>query len=337
MKIYGLKVIAQSFLGELINNRYHVLRTKYEFLDNLLDGPSIISIVARPQIGKTILLDLLVKDIISRNEHIHGVLMFQLEMTAADIVQRDMIRLGLNYKDKEHIIRYIKYIEEKMSNIHIIDQCGNINDMYNTAIQYIKEKGMCIIGIDHALILSQGAKDMHALYNALVNLKKAGAYVFVLSQLNREIMSEKRIKDQSNLAKVYETDIYGSDVVMQYSDVVIALDRPYLRGINIYGKEGIIVESDSLIIRYLKNRKGHLGLYKYKLMPNFEVVLEQVIEDTIPRPDNNNTKTIGETLKELKGKGDIDNTSSDTKGEDEDTEEVVEDDIRFNEDDDVDF
>lgn len=275
--------IAQEYLDNLHNTR--PIRSKYKFMDMLVDGPSIISIVARPQTGKTMVKDLIVEDLLDKNkEYISMAYDFQLELTKAEIMKRFMYRRGLNPYNEQHVKAAIKHLDN-----HIIfnNNASDIDSFMREATQFIKAYPNSIISIDHALILSNGGELMSILYKKLVELKKMGAYIIILSQLNRNIVSEKRVKDSSNMAKIYESDIYGSDVIMQYSDIVIALDRPALRGISLYTKSAIPCNINTLFIQFLKNRNAPiLGWYQYELTANMNIQEVSILHDIVRDADN---------------------------------------------------
>ena len=213
-----------------------VLKTRYKFLEGLLTGPSIISIVARPQWGKTLLKDQLAMDICALNKknnsiytRINGWLDFQLEMPISEKIKRELRFRGVDITNVTELEKSIRTLPKE--NWLTITSVNGINDLESKAIACYEKYGCNLVSIDHALIVSSGGKYMQELFEALVNLKKNKIYVIVLSQMNRNITAEDRCRDGNNKNRVYENDIYASDMLMQYSDVVIYIDRPDLRNL----------------------------------------------------------------------------------------------------------
>lgn len=286
---FTFRDLAENYLNNLHN--VQPIRSKYKFMDRLIDSPAIISIVARPQTGKTMLKDLIIEDLLDKNKDLMPAAYdFQLELTKTEIMKRFMYRKGLDPYNEQHVRIAAQHLDHR---IIFNNSASDIDSFMREATQYIKAYPNSIIAIDHALILSNGGELMSALYKRLVELKKLNAYIIVLSQLNRNIVSEKRVKDESNMAKIYESDIYGSDVIMQYSDIVIALDRPALRGISIYSKAAIPCHQNTLFVQFLKNRNSPiLGWYQYELTVNMNIQ-EVAILHEISRDGENNIHSHG--------------------------------------------
>jgi len=258
----------KEFIDYSKNTDY--VKTRYKFLEGLITGPSIITIVARPQWGKTLLKDQLAIDMYSLNKKnnslyskISGWLDFQLEMPISEKIKRELKFRGIDTSDITELERKIKTLPKE--NWLTITKVNGIVDLESKAVMCYEKYGTNLITIDHAYIISSGGRYMQELCEVLVNLKMKKMFVIILGQMNRNITAEERCRDGNNKNRVYENDIYNSDMLMQYSDIVVYLDRPDLRNILLYSSSKIPIEPGNAIIGLLKNRFGELKHYKYKL------------------------------------------------------------------------
>lgn len=277
-----------------------VLKTRYKFLEGLLSGPSIVSIVARPQWGKTLLKDQLAMDIYALNKRnssnytrINGWLDFQLEMPISEKIKRELRFRGIDITNVTELEGKIKALPKE--NWITITSVNGINNLESKAITCYEKYGCNLVTIDHALIVSSGGKYMQELFEALVNLKKNKIYVIVLSQMSRNITAEDRCRDGNNKNRVYENDIYASDMLMQYSDVVAYIDRPDLRNLLLYSSAKIPIEPNNAIVGLLKNRFGELKHYKYRVNERLLFEFEEEINFSKFKKANIENKDIDYT------------------------------------------
>ena len=105
---------------------------------------------------------------------------------------------------------------------------------------------------------------------ACVKHKKAsGDMVIWLTQMNRNIETGVDRKDLGKSSPI-ASDIFGSDAVMQNADLVLALSRPGMYGVETWNgyKTGFAKDGstkDHLVVgTVIKNRMGDLGDYLYK-------------------------------------------------------------------------
>ena len=97
------------------------------------------------------------------------------------------------------------------------------------------------------------------------NQKYPVAFV-VLSQLNRNIDAPDRQRDGEYGNYVLDSDIYGSDALLQHADVVMGINKPSLRKIRQYGPERFIInDEDLLVFHFLKSRNGTTRISFFKL------------------------------------------------------------------------
>jgi len=130
-----------------------------------------------------------------------------------------------------------------------------------------------LVTIDHSALfrVGKGQKDkfemLNSLGEALTMMKKKYPVAFVvLSQLNRNIDSPERQRDGEYGNYVLDSDIYGSDALLQHADVVMGINKPSLRKIRQYGPDRFIVnDEDMLVFHFLKSRNGTTRISFFKL------------------------------------------------------------------------
>jgi hypothetical protein len=78
---------------------------------------------------------------------------------------------------------------------------------------------------------------------------------------------------------VLDSDIYGSDALLQHADVVMGINKPSIRKIRVYGPEKwIINDDDILVFHFLKSRNGQTKISFFKL----DRTTMRIIEIPIP-------------------------------------------------------
>jgi hypothetical protein len=108
---------------------------------------------------------------------------------------------------------------------------------------------------------------LNALGEALTMMKKKYPIAFVvLSQLNRNIDNPDRSRDGEYGNYILDSDIYGSDALLQHADVVLGINKPSIRKIRQYGPERYIInDEDLLVFHFLKSRNGTTRMSFFKL------------------------------------------------------------------------
>jgi replicative DNA helicase len=93
-----------------------------------------------------------------------------------------------------------------------------------------------LVTIDHSALFKIGSKFkdkfemLYGLGEALTDMKKKFPIAFlVLSQLNRNVEHPDRAKDGQYGNYILDSDIYGSDALLQHADVVLGINRPFGR------------------------------------------------------------------------------------------------------------
>jgi replicative DNA helicase len=143
-----------------------------------------------------------------------------------------------------------------------------------------------LVAIDHSALFKNdvGQKDkfemLGALGEALTQMKKKYPVAFiVLSQLNRNIDDVKRQVEGNYGNYVLDSDIYGSDALLQHADVVMGINKPSIRKIKQYGPEKFLIEDpDTLVFHFLKSRNGTTRISFFKL----DRVTMRIIEMNTP-------------------------------------------------------
>ena len=268
-----------------------------KFNDAFCDGlewRTITVVGARPGTGKTLFMEQLISDIIQHNQDQEfRILKFQMEMvdetngirklslnTGSDY--NTLMSKGGNLVDKRVYDKCIEYYEKSVDKdfINVVYDACTIDEMCATIHyemeRYKKEDGTysnMLITIDHSALfrVGKGQKDkfemLYALGEALTMMKKKYPVAFVvLSQLNRNIDAPDRQRDGEYGNYVLDSDIYGSDALLQHADVVLGINKPSIRKIRQYGPERFIInDEDILVFHFLKSRNGTTRISFFKL------------------------------------------------------------------------
>jgi replicative DNA helicase len=266
-----------------------------KFNDAFCDGlewRTITVVGARPGTGKTLFMEQLISDIIEHNaDQEFRVLKFQMEM----LDETNGIRkLSLNTKsdyntlmskgepvDEKIFYKCVDFYEKSINNdfIDVIYDACTIDEMCATIHYYMEQQKIndkymnTLVTIDHSTLfkVAKGQKDkfemLYALGEALTMMKKKYPVAFlVLSQLNRNIDNPDRARDGEYGNYVLDSDIFGSDALLQHADVVLGINKPSLRKIRQYGPERFIIsDEDTLAFHFLKSRNGTTRLSFFKL------------------------------------------------------------------------
>lgn len=268
-----------------------------KFNDAFCDGlewRTITVVGARPGTGKTLFMEQLVSDIINQNpDQDFRVLKFQMEMVdETSAIRKFGLITGADYNtlmskdgnlvDKKIFQKCVDYYHESSSSdiINVVYDVCTVNEMCATihyeCERHKREDGTyrnILVTIDHSALFKNdtGQKDkfdmLGALGEALTHMKKNYPVAFVvLSQLNRNIDDTKRQVEASYGNYVLDSDIYGSDALLQHADVVIGINKPSIRRIKKYGPEKFIIEDpETLVFHFLKSRNGLTRISFFKL------------------------------------------------------------------------
>lgn len=290
-----------------------------KFDDAFCDGiewRTITVVGARPGTGKTLFMEQLVSDIIERNtDQNFRVLKFQMEMVdETSGVRKLSQRVGADYNtlmSKEDSLDETTYQKclnvfqnlKKSDLVNVVYDACTVREMCATII-YELEKHKYITGqdsmgtpiyqyintlvaIDHsALFLTdRHEKDKFEMLNnlgaALTYMKKHYPVSFVvLSQLNRNVDNEERTREGTYGNYLMDSDIYGSDALLQHCDVLVAINKPSIKKIKYYGPERFNIDDpEMLAFHFLKSRNGTTRLSFFRF--NRETVrIEEAVTPT---------------------------------------------------------
>jgi replicative DNA helicase len=289
----ALKKIKARRKGEIKSLKSAWPRFNDAFCDGL-EWRTITIVGARPGTGKTLFMEQLISDIIDNNkDQEFRILKFQMEMVdETSGVRKLSLNTGADYNTLmskggvlvEEAIYYkcVQYYEksEGYDFINVVYDACTVDEMCAT-IHYEMEKYKkpdgtytnMLIGIDHSALfkVAKGQKDkfemLNSLGEALTMMKKKYPVAFlVLSQLNRNIDAPDRSRDGEYGNYVLDSDIYGSDALLQHADVVMGINKPSIRKIRQYGPERFIInDEDILVFHFLKSRNGTTRISFFKL------------------------------------------------------------------------
>jgi replicative DNA helicase len=278
------------------NGELKSLKTAWpKFNDAFCDGlewRTITVVGARPGTGKTLFMEQLVNDVIKTNpDQEFRVLKFQFEMLdETNGIRKLSMNVGSDYNtlmskskpvDKAIFQKCVQFYEDtaQYDIVDVVYDPCTVEEMCATIHSYMLEHKVedtyknTLITIDHSALFKIGGKYkdkfemLYGLGEALTEMKKKFPVAFlVLSQLNRNVENIERVKDGTYGNYILDSDLYGSDALLQHADVVLGINRPFGRRIKFYGPEKYIIQDEDLLVfHYLKSRNGLTGLSFYKL------------------------------------------------------------------------
>lgn len=268
-----------------------------KFNDATTDGiewSSLTVIGGRPGAGKTLIKDQIIREAFDRNEgEDFRVLEFQFEMLARTSAIREYSSIiGKTYKylcsadgklSNEDLVQCYEYAKKRIGYpIDVVEEPITVNEFKEQIALYMKkhmvktddnyEYTKTIVSLDHSLLLKKAPfeKDKYdTLYNlgeAITDLKRKYPIAFIiLSQLNRNIDNPERSEDGKYGNYILESDIFGSDALLQHADTLIGLNRPGKQKIRFYGPDRYVIENDKiLVMHFLKCRNGDSRMSFFK-------------------------------------------------------------------------
>jgi len=260
-----------------------------------LEWNTLTVIGGRPGSGKTLIKDQIVREAFVLNpDDNFRVLQFSFEMVGRTSAIREFSSLtGKTYKElcsagskltpdvfnKCHL-----YAKERVkSPVDIIQTPMTVNQMREQIDMYMTEhKGInTIITLDHTILVKRAPYQN----NRLDMLFELGEFftqvkrdypclIIALSQLNRNIDSPERAIDGKYGNYVLESDIFGSDAMLQHADMLVGINRPAKQKIRFYGPDRYIIEDDrTLAFHFLKARNGDARMSFFKgQFENMEII-----------------------------------------------------------------
>ena len=309
----------QGFLDSLVylkgrkDGEIRSLKTPWsKFNDATTDGlewHSMTVIGGRPGSGKTLIKDQIVREAFVLNpDEKFRVLEFQFEMLARTSAIREFSSvLGKSYKylcsadgqlSNEDLAVCYEHAKERVKiPIDIVEEPITVNELKEVIVDYMNfhatkddegkfEFTKTIVTLDHSLLLKKAPfeKDkFDTLYNlgeAITELKRRFPIAFIiLTQLNRGIDNPERNEDGKYGNYILESDIFGSDALLQHADTLIGINRPAKQKIRFYGPDRFIIDNDRvLVLHFLKCRNGD------NRMSFFRAEFERMRISEIPTP-----------------------------------------------------
>ena len=160
-----------------------------------------------------------------------------------------------------------QYAKDRVKNpVDIISRPMTVNQMREQIDMYMDEhKGAkTIITLDHTILVKRAPYQnnrldmLFELGEFFTQCKRDYPCLFIaLSQLNRNIDNPDRAVDGKYGNYVLESDIFGSDAMLQHADNLIGINRPAKQKIRYYGPDRYIIKDDrTLVLHFLKARNG---------------------------------------------------------------------------------
>ena len=182
-----------------------------------------------------------------------------------------------------------QYAKERVTNpVDIVSTPMTVNQMREQIDMYMNEhKGAkTIITLDHTILVKRAPYQnnrldmLFELGEFFTQCKRDYPCLFIaLSQLNRNIDNPERAVDGKYGNYVLESDIFGSDAMLQHADNLIGINRPAKQKIRYYGPDRYVIADDrTLVFHFLKARNGDARMSFFKAM--FETM--QVTEMLTP-------------------------------------------------------
>jgi len=261
----------------------------HKFNDAATDGlewNTLTIIGGRPGSGKTLIKDQIIRESFVLNpEEKFRVLEFQFEMVGRTSAIREFSAItGKTYKElcsagsklrMDILNKCHSYAKQKVQYpIDIVSTPMTVNQMREQVDMYMEaNKGTkTIITLDHTILVKKAPyqnsrQDMlFELGEFFTQTKRDYPCLFIaLSQLNRNIDNPDRAVNGKYGNYILESDIFGSDAMLQHADMVVGVNRPAKQKIRYYGPDRYIIDDDrTLVFHFLKARNGDARMSFFK-------------------------------------------------------------------------
>lgn len=294
-KRYGdLMMDGVTYLNNRASGKTKSLRTLWPSFNKIglngMEWQSLYVIGARPGIGKTLIAGSITRDLQRLNpDQTFSVLHFQFEMLGRNMAIRELSSASnldvrylqsaqdngtppLSEQDYNKLVIYAQKQGHRRE--YVVDTATTVAQMQEIVEKfYMETKLPFVVTLDHTLLVKKGASEtskqqtLELLAIAMTNLKNKYPVIFiVLTQLNREIDNTDRHVAGKLSQYPSESDVFGSDSLLQCSDVMIAVNKPSKQQLQIYGPHRWIIEphmKDYLAFHVLKNRFGEPSIQWY--------------------------------------------------------------------------
>ena len=260
----------------------------FKFNDAVTDGlewNTLTVIGGRPGSGKTLIKDQIIREsfILNPTEDFR-VLEFSFEMVGRTTALREFSSItGKTYKelcsagsklDKNTFDKCHTYSKNRIkSPVDQITTPMTVNQMRDQLDIYMNEhQKKTIVTLDHSILVKRAPYQnnrldmLFELGEFFTEAKRKYPCMFIcLSQLNRNIDNPERATNGKYGNYVLESDIFGSDAMLQHADTLIGLNRPAKQKIRYYGPDRYIIEDEkTLVLHFLKARNGDTRMSFFK-------------------------------------------------------------------------
>jgi replicative DNA helicase len=252
-----------------------------------IEWNTLTIIGGRPGSGKTLIKDQIIRESFVLNpDDDFRVLEFNFEMVGRTSAIREFSSLtGKTYKELcsagstlssstlnscyQYAKQKVNYPIDKVNRPMSINQMRELIDRY---MEYHKGK-KTIITLDHTLLVKKAPYHGNNAQSMLFELgeffteyKRTYPCLFLaLSQLNRNIDNPDRAVNGKYGNYILESDIFGSDAMLQHADMLIGINRPAKQKIRYYGPDKYIIADDrTLVFHFLKARNGDVRMSFFK-------------------------------------------------------------------------
>lgn len=260
------------------------LKTRWDKFNKATGGiePNMIFTIAGISgSGKSSVANMLVMDLIDLNPNQDiVVLYFSLEM----VDYRNVGRVISN-KTKKTVSELYSSVETlsdedllkaesaaetiKKYNIYFVDKVCNVEEIGNTIDYFhntVANGRWLIVVLDHVLLVNGEGGERSTivdLQKMFIQKKKlSNTSIIQLSQMNRNIESPDRINNPSTHFPM-RSDLSASDAIFQASDFVIAVHRPEILNLAIYGVRRLPVKN-KVYMHLLKVRDGEPCILEFE-------------------------------------------------------------------------
>ena len=260
-----------------------------KFNDATTDGlewNTLTVIGGRPGSGKTLIKDQIIRESFTLNPNDKfRVLEFQFEMVGRTSAIREFSSItGKTYKElcsagsvlgPDVLNECHLYAKERVKYpVDIVSTPMTVNQMREQIDRYMEHhKGTpTIVTLDHSMLVKRAPYQnstldmLFELGEFFTQCKRVYPCLFIcLSQLNRNIDNPDRAVDGKYGNYILESDIFGSDAMLQHADTLIGINRPAKQKIRYYGPDRYIIKNDrTLVLHFLKARNGDARMSFFK-------------------------------------------------------------------------
>jgi replicative DNA helicase len=247
-----------------------------------LEWGSMLTIGARPGSGKTMIVSQILKESRVHNpDQDFSILEFQFEMGDKQYAARQFAaEVGLDYNSVLSTDRQLDEFAYKMMKQHLSDteqlerqgvqrklikKPLDHQQMEKAIRYYYTEMGSkpMIVTIDHSWLIKKTAEErekIQTLYNTsemLMQLKnELPVLILMITQMNRTMEEASRIHPGNIGNYPTSSDIFGGDALMQASDMVVVLNRPYKYNLTSYGPKKYVAASENIFMHLVKVRNA---------------------------------------------------------------------------------